>query len=135
LKHKFEQYQSVQKEIEDLESRIAKINKKNNIVSDTVQSSEEFPYTPHQVKITGIDVKKQALLEKYELRLKAFRDVLAKLRLEVEELIQQIDDSELRRILRYRYHDNFGWIKIMHLMEYNTESKARMKVERFFEKF
>lgn len=74
------------------------------------------------------------MLEKYELRLKAFKELLAKLRLEVEELIQIIDDSELRRILRYRYHDNFSWVKIMHLMEYETESKARMKVERYFEK-
>lgn len=74
------------------------------------------------------------MLEKYELRLKAFKELLAKLRLEVEELIQIIDDSELRRILRYRYHDNFSWVKIMHLMEYETEDKAKKKVYRFFEK-
>ena len=134
MKNKFEQYQSVQKEIEDLESRIEKMEKRSNIVSDTVQSSEGFPYSKHQVGITGIDVKKQMLLEKYELRLKAFRELLGELRLEVEEIIQSIDDSELRRILRYRYHDSFSWIKIMHLMEYESEGKAKMKVERFFKK-
>ena len=84
--------------------------------------------------ICGISAKKYVLLEKYEIRLKSFKLMLEELRLEVEEFIQTIEDSELRRILRYRYHDGFGWVKIMHLMEYSSEGKAKMKVERFFEK-
>ena len=74
------------------------------------------------------------MLDKYGIKLQAFKVLLEKLRNEVEEFIQTIEDSELRRILRYRYHDNFSWIKIMHLMEYDSESKARMKVERLLEK-
>lgn len=84
--------------------------------------------------ISGVNVKKYDLLEKYELRLNAFKVILDNLRVEVEEFIQTIDDSELRRILRYRYHDRFSWVKIMHLMEYETESKAKMKVQRLLEK-
>ncbi len=84
--------------------------------------------------ITGINIKKYQLLDKYEIKLKAFQALLDNLRIEVEEFIQTIEDSELRRILRYRYHDDFSWIKIMHLMEYESEDKARKKVNRLLEK-
>lgn len=133
-KKTLKQYLYIKKEIKDLERRIKNLEKRSNIVSDTVLSSEGFPYTQHAVGISGVNEKKYTLLERYNIRLKVFKAKLEKMRDEVEEFIQTVDDSELRQILRYRYHDNYGWVKIMHLMDYESESKAKMKVERFLEK-
>lgn len=45
-----------------------------------------------------------------------------------------VKEAEIRDIIRYRYNDNKTWIQIMFLMKYDSESKARMKLERFLEK-
>lgn len=71
MKKKFEQYQSVQKEIEDLENRIEKIEKKSNIVSDTVQSSEGFPYSQHQVRNNGSRCKEICVVRKIRIKTKS----------------------------------------------------------------
>ena len=117
-----------------MERRIKNLEKKSSIASDTVLSSSGFPYVQHAVGISGINEKKYTLLERYKVRLNVFKIKLEELTDEVEEFIQTVDDSELRQILRYRYHDNYSWVKIMHLMEYESESKARMMIERFLEK-
>lgn len=133
-KKTLKQYLYIKREIKDLEKRIKNLEKKSDIVSDTVMSSEGFPYTQHAVGISGVNEKKYTLLERYNIRLKVFKTKLEKLTVEVEEFIQTVDDSELRQILRYRYHDNYSWVKIMHLMDYESEDKARKKCERFLEK-
>ncbi len=133
-KKTLKQYLYIKKEIKDLERRIKNLEKRSNIVSDTVLSSGGFPYTQHAIGISGVNEKKYTLLERYNIRLKVFKAKLEKLAVEVEEFIQTVDDSELRQILRFRYHDNYSWVKIMHLMDYESESNAKMKVERFLEK-
>lgn len=124
----------LRKEIKDLKARIAKVEKRNDIVSDTVQSSSGFPYTQHSVGITGASARKYELLKKYNKKLDRFMIKLLQMQNEIEDFIEDLEDADLRRIMRYRYIDGFGWIKIMHLMEYESESKARMKHDRFLEK-
>lgn len=124
----------LRKEIEDLKSRIAKVEKQKDIVSDTVQSSSGFPYTKHNIGVTGVSARKYELLKEYNKKLNKFMIKLLQMQNEIEDFIETLDNAELRRIMRYRYIDGFGWIKIMHLMEYESESKARMRHDRFLEK-
>lgn len=59
---------------------------------------------------------------------------LDKMRIQLEYELNYIEDAELRDIIRYRYNDNKTWVQIMFLMNYNSENKARMKLERFLKK-
>ena len=43
------------------------------------------------------------------------------------------EDSDIRKIIRLKYEDNLSWIQIMFKMNYNAESTARMKLDRFLE--
>lgn len=133
-KERLIQYCELKREIADLESRIRRTEERSDIVSDTVQTSSGFPYKQHAVGISGINVRKYMLLEIYNHKLQKFYERLLEMQNEIEDFIETIEDSALRQIMRYRYIDNFGWVKIMHLMDYESESKARMKHDRFLEK-
>ena len=128
-KKDLEQYVNLKREITYLEKKINKLEQKSTITSDYVQTG--FIGKRKKVStIVGIDEKQQKRLSKYKTRLQSFKLQLDQKRVELE----QIDDTELRLIIRYRYEDDFSWIKIMHLMKYNNESTARMRVDRFLEK-
>ncbi len=132
-KKDLEQYVNLKREITYLEKKINKLEQKSTITSDYVQTG--FIGKRKKVStIVGIDEKQQKRLSKYKTRLQSFKLQLDQKRVELEEFIEQIDDTELRLIIRYRYEDDFSWIKIMHLMKYNNESTARMRVDRFLEK-
>ena len=132
-KKDLEQYVNLKREITYLENKINKLEQKSTITSDYVQTG--FIGKRKKVStIVGIDEKQQKRLSKYKTRLQSFKLQLDQKRVELEEFIEQIDDTELRLIIRYRYEDEFSWIKIMHLMKYNNESTARMRVDRFLEK-
>lgn len=132
-KKDLEQCTNLKKEITYLENKIEKLEQKSSITSDYVQTG--FIGKRKKVStIVGVDEKQQKRLSKYKTQLQSFKLQLDKKRAELEGFIEQIDDTELRMIIRYRYEDDFSWIKIMHLMKYNSESVARMKVERFLEK-
>ncbi|MCI8396168.1 MAG: hypothetical protein HFJ52_00205 [Clostridia bacterium] len=72
IKKKLEQYQSVQKEIADLEGRINKAQKKSNIVSDTVQSSKGFPYVKHSVRNNWSKYKKISVIRQIRNKVRRF---------------------------------------------------------------
>lgn len=133
IKETLEQYCSLKKEITYLEEKIDKLQKKSTFVADTVQNGT----IGRRKKITvvyGTDRRRENKLKEYKIVLQNFYDDLLELQIEIESFIEKIEDVELRMIFRYRYYDNFGWIKIMHLMEYNEESTARKRHDRFLEK-
>lgn len=59
---------------------------------------------------------------------------LDKMRLQLEYELNYVENAELRDIIRYRYNDNKTWLQIMFLMNYSSESVAKMKLKRFLEK-
>ena len=135
-----EQINSTKIETQDLENRIEELeNEKIETTSDNVKgSSKEFPYTERSFNITGFNNIKYSKNKKarntYKKLIKNNKRKLEKLINELEYELNKIDDSEIRQIIRYKYEDDFSWIKIMHLMNYKSENTARMKIERFFEK-
>ena len=52
----------------------------------------------------------------------------------LEYELNNVEDSEIRRIIRHKYEENLNWIQIMFKMNYDSESKAKMKLKRFLEK-
>lgn len=129
--------ESINKELEGLQNRLKKIEtKENTVVVDTVQgSSTSYPYIQHSCTIEGVQIPKNRHLKaKYRKMIKSKTYKLEKLKLQLEYELNYIDNPEIRDIIRYKYNDNKTWIQIMFLMKYNTEDKARKKLERFLEK-
>ena len=54
--------------------------------------------------------------------------------LHIEYEINYIEEANIREIIRLKYFDNLNWIQIMYKLNYKSESTAKMKLKRFFEK-
>ena len=133
-KKDLDQIMFLKREVKDLEKRLQNNNISSTVADSVKGSSTNFPYIECHRTIQGVDYKKQIRDKKYRKLLKSKRDKINKLLVQIEYDLNYIEDSEIRQIIRYKYFDNFNWVKIMHLMNYNTEDKARKKIKRFFEK-
>lgn len=78
--------------------------------------------------------KNAGLKRKYKKMIKNKTYRLDKMRLQLEYELNYVENAELRDIIRYRYNDNKTWLQIMFLMNYRSESVAKMKLKRFLEK-
>lgn len=125
----------IEKEIQDLERRIADKERQSETVSDVVQNG----YKGHAV-IYGIDVKRAYKLQYAYEKLKKFKIALVDKKQEIEDYIETIPFSEIRQIFRYRYLDNKNWVQIAHEMNklYQskpyTENSVRHQHDRYLEK-
>lgn len=122
------QYSDLKTEIEKLERRIEQIKKQSEMISDVVQNG----YKSRAI-ISGYDYYRKRKLDKLESILKERHDKAMQLQMDIEKYINTISESNIRQIFEHRYIDNMNWIQIMHEMEYDSESKARMKHDRFLE--
>lgn len=138
IKELLEQADSVIEEIKDIENRLKNIEKREKtIIGDSVTGSEkEFPYIKRNFRVNGIDNKVFGSKTKrqYKKMLKSKKNKYEKMIKQIEYELNYIENSEIRRIIRYRYYDKLSWIQIQIKMKYNSENTARMKLERFFEK-
>ena len=142
-KNILEQYKSIKEEIADLERRneedqreIKKLEKQ--IMSDTVTGSrEDLTIGPIMVKgvAEGLADKKREKIRERVLKQLRFSDKLKKMKKDIEDYIQTIPDSEIRRIARFRYLDDLEWKQVALKMGngYSGDS-CRMKIERFLKK-
>ena len=137
-KELLEQADSLIEEIKDIERRLKNIEKKEKtILSDSVTGSEhEYPYIKRNFRINGVSNKifSSKTKRQYKKMLKSKKYKYEKMIKQIEYELNYIDNSEIRRIIRFRYYDKFSWIKIQIEMGYKSENTARMKLERFFEK-
>lgn len=135
------QYCDLKEEVKDLRRRID--NKQKEIerieeegaVTDSVKGGyggeqhfkiTGFPYPEYSRKKTALYLYK-AQLENAELELLEMTNA-------VEEYIQSLTDSRIRRILRFRYLDNLTWRQVAHRMGGKaTEDSVRMEHNRFLE--
>lgn len=138
-----EQYISIKEEIADLERRIFNDRKEikkleKQIVSDTVTGSRE-DLTIGPIAVNGIA---ERLIEKKRERISArlikqhqFKEKLEETRVEIEDYIQTIENSEIRRIARYRYIDDLEWRQVaVRIGKGYSADSCRMKMERFLKK-
>lgn len=138
-KKDFREMEYLRKELKYLNEKQENLSKKPlKVVQDSIStSSSEFPYTRHTTVIEGIENPKN--IRKYR---KMIRETQLKLENKIKELeyfLKNIDDAEMRLLLRYKYQDGLNYIQIAMKMnneknkEY-TEEAVRKKIERFFKK-
>lgn len=141
IKELLEQYSSVLNEIEDLQERIARIEKqitemeeKGYQVKDSVRGGEGgiqrfhisgYPYPEYSSKQTLLKIRRQQLHKREEK--------LLELTNAVEEFITTISDSRMRQMITYKYLDNLTWVQVAHKMK-TTEDSCRKAVDRFINK-
>lgn len=134
------QYDSLIKEKESVKALIFKLEKRISEMEgdkyterDTVSGGnggkqhfviEGFPYPEYSKKKTMLMLRKahqEELLEKIEEQITY-----------VEQYINQIHSSSMRRMITYRYIEGYSWIKVAHNMgKHYTADGCRMAVERF----
>ena len=115
------QYRSIKEEIKELAEQIHKLDS-----SDIVQGSDrEFPYIKHNMKVeTGECDHTRELLRKELQLLKTEYHAL-------NEFINNIADSEIRRIFRYRYIEGWTFQRIAFRMNETDESYPRRKHNKY----
>lgn len=134
------QYSDMVEEVKDLRRRIRKLQDdidKLEPVKDSVKGTRRDG-TIGSITISGYPVpvyyRYKNQLEKREAALRKKEAELLELVNTVEEYITGINDSKMRRILRYRYIDNMSWTKIAFRMgKKYTADGCRMLHNRFFE--
>ena len=105
-------------------------------VSDTVRGSDqEWPYTEHVITITGIDVEGHGVKAKrLQRRLERRKEDLQDKRLEIDELIGEIDDSLTRQIITLRYVNGLTWGQVAaHIGGGNTADGVRKRCHRYLD--
>ena len=124
------QYSDLVEEVKDLRRRIQKLQDdidKLEPVKDSVKGTRKDG-TIGSITVSGYPVpayyRYKNQLEKREAALRKKEAELLELVNTVEEYITGINDSKMRRILRYRYIDNMSWTKIAFRMgkKYTAES-------------
>ncbi len=133
-KTELEELLHIRKEIEQLEKRIARIEKQSIMASDVVQNG----FKRHAI-IYGVDVKRAYKLQNYYEKLKKFNIMLVEKEAEIEDYIETIPFSEIRQIFRLKYIDGLNWIQVAHEMnkEYKgreySENSVRCKHDRYLQ--
>lgn len=142
-KHILEQYTDMREEERDLVRRIQSIDAKllnmemeGYIVADSVTCGKKgkkplgtrmikgFPFPEYE--------RKRELLKTYKLQLQLSDAKLLDMLNQVEEYLEGIKDSRIRRIMRYRYIDDLSWVQVAHRMGgQHTADGCRNAHDRF----
>ena len=129
-----EEVKDLRKRIDNIERQIDKIETEGNVI-DSVKGGyggiqhfkiEGFPDPEYSKKKTRLYLNK-AQLESAELE-------LLELTNQVEDYIQSIDNSRMRRIIRYRVIDGLTWYQVAQKMGgRTTDESARKEFDRYME--
>ena len=130
-----EEVKDLHRRINNLETQIARIEQEG-CVKDTVKGGsggiqsfviEGFPYPEYSKKRTLLRIR-QANLEASEMELLETLN-------QVEDYIQSLTDSRIRRIIRYRIVDDLTWVKVaIYMGGDSTDESVRKEFERFIKK-
>ena len=129
-----EEVKEVRERIERTERQIEKIKEEGNVI-DTVSGGsgntqhfkiEGFPYPEYSRKKTLLYARK-ATLASLEMELLETLN-------QVEEFIDSVDDSRMRRIITLRFIENLSWNKVAdRIGGGNTEDSVKKAFYRFME--
>ena len=122
------QYTDLVKEAQKLEKRIERLRKQSSQVSDVVQNG----YKRHAV-IFGYDVVRDSKLKELEFLLMDRKAKIIIQQTEIENYINNIEESDIRQIFEHRYIDGMNWYQIQIAMGYNHEDTARKKHDKYLE--
>lgn len=139
------QYAELLKEREDLrrrlrrtEARLEKIEKDGCLVADSVTLGKRGKKPLGTKVIRGIpfpelkELHKRLVIQKAQME-QAEAKITGNIQA-VEEFIQSVTDSRIRRLLRYRYLDGLGWTEVaIRMGGRHTAESCRKSVERFLQ--
>lgn len=143
IKRALEQYNSLKQEkadneriIHNIEKRIAELEEKGYKEKDSVSggnggiqhfSIEGFPYPRYH--------REKSLLILRKKRWSETEEKLDKQISEIEEYLNSIDDSQMRRMIKYKYIEELSWQQVAERMGGgNTADGCRMAVDRYLKK-
>ena len=132
-----EQISSLRNEVDDLQERLNNLERERTVIDSVQGSGTSYPYILHHCTIEGVEYPRRNNKQKRKLKKLIVENTikLDKMITNLEYELKKIEDSEIRRIIRYKYEDNLSWIQIMFKMKYNSESTARTKLDRFLRKY
>lgn len=131
IKNLLKQYNSLIKEINDLNREIDRLERLEcKHEKDKVKGSNPcFPYQERNFTIEGYNILEEERINNRIFRKKGIlikrKSKCEELKLEIEEFISNIPDSLTRRVFRYRYIDNLGWLQIAFRIGRTDESYPR----------
>ena len=129
-KEELSKLQKIITEIEQIKRELDGIEPEYAIDS-VVGSSINFPYTQHNIKIEGYDIKSyKHKVQRIQNRLKYKMIELVEEKDRLTEYIYSLDNSDLRQIFMYRYVKGLSWEKIGTSMGYATIT-VRSKHDKF----
>lgn len=127
------QYEKLKNEITELKEQIRKDESREDvIVADTVK---DYRDGERVIIIRGYDERLGNKIGKARMGLIERRIKAENKRLEIETFIDEVEDSEIRQIIQYKYIDGMAW-KVIARKIYGSpcEDRPRKKIIRFFEK-
>lgn len=128
-KEQLEQYTSIKEEIKELETEL---DKRKSLVSDIVIGSmEDYPYTQRSVTIRGLSSDTYSL----DLKLTYKKIQLERQRVKIENFLDSVQDSKIRRIIRLKYIEGNTWKRTAFILGWHDEQIPRKKLERFLSKY
>ena len=117
----------IRREIKGLELMIH--SNRKTMATDVVSgSSDEFPYSVRHFRIEGVDQSRESVLQ---MRLQRKKKKLERELLKVEKYLDQIEDPEIRQIVRLRDELGMSWNDVAAKCG-STIAAVKMKHKRFF---
>lgn len=119
----------IRREIKGLELMIH--SNRKTMATDVVSgSSDEFPYSARHFRIEGVDQSRESVLQ---MRLQRKKKKLERELLKVEKYLDQIEDPEIRQIVRLRDELGMSWNDVAAKCG-STIAAVKMKHKRFLDK-
>ena len=137
LKECLVQFCDIELEIQDLQNKIKKLEPRcNETISDSVETTTKtFPVIMTHCKIFGNDKKLLNKLEYLKGLLEERYNKQLDLHIKLEEFINNMPTSRLRRIFEYRYINQYSWVKVARLIGGDsTEGSIRKEHDRYLKK-
>ena len=119
----------IRREIKGLEL-IIHSNRKTMATDVVSGSSDEFPYSVRHFRIEGVDQSRESVLQ---MRLQRKKKKLERELLKVEKYLDQIEDPEIRQIVRLRDELGMSWNDVAAKCG-STIAAVKMKHKRFLDK-
>ena len=130
-----EQYRQLQKEVKQISKRLESMSKApGNLVSDSVKgSSHDLRAKETIFTITGLDQRNRLKYERLQRILEERANRINDTLLKIEEFVDTVQRSDIRRIIDYRYIQGLSWIAVSkRVYDYPSQTRARMAVTRYF---
>lgn len=143
-KNILEQYADLIAEREDLQKRIQETELRiedlcEEVVADSVTLGKHGKKPLGRKVIYGTpypEINRQRwALHKYKTHLREAEIRIGEMIAEVQQYIDEIEDSRIRRIFRYRYVDQLTWLQVaLRMGKHHTAESCRKTAERFLQK-